>query len=79
VKAPGFNPANNRDKQAGFSPRDISFHRKDHPEFVEELLCAFVSGHHFTACGKTPNKPLLYQGTTSVVPQLPQNEEGFSP
>jgi hypothetical protein len=40
---------------------------------------AFVSGHDFTVCGKMPNKPLLYQGTTLVVPQQPQKNAGFSP
>jgi len=38
----------------------------------------FVSGHDFTACGKSQIKPLLYQGTTLVVPQLQQYQAGFS-
>jgi hypothetical protein len=27
-----------------------------------------LKGHGFTACGKTLNSVVLYQGTTSVVP-----------
>jgi hypothetical protein len=33
-------------------------------------------GTGFTGCGKTP---VLYQGTTSVVPHTLENKMGFSP
>jgi len=38
---------------------DVTPHREESPA---------LKGHGFTACGKMPNKPLLYQGTTLVVP-----------